>query len=317
MPGIFNFPYLQVTDILNISEQDYPLNQSNRYQKNDTNLLVYVKRGQLLIRNQRDFILNPHELLILPTDEPLTLTATVPHTTALQLIFQATSKHLTALYRRTFTFNDEPLLTAIHSESQTILDLRRRKPEMSYDMEIGEYFIATSALLYSRATALLVKLCQMEIKNRLPQAIRLKKAEPQTAPDPAAVQTQLHYAHATSGALYKQLLVNQIIAYMKLNLEKPLTIEKIAQEFLLGSSNLKRIFKAETSTSIMAYFRTLKMARAKELITEHHLNFTKIAAKLGFNSVHHFSAAFKNYTGMTPSQYYQRVRPQEEPREQP
>ena len=39
------------------------------------------------------------------------------------------------------------------------------------------------------------------------------------------------------------------------------------------------------------------------MIRDGRLNFTQIAARLGFQSVHYFSRRFRKVTGMSPSEY--------------
>ena len=56
------------------------------------------------------------------------------------------------------------------------------------------------------------------------------------------------------------------------------------------------------------YFNKLKIRAAKEMIREGRLNFTQIAARLGFQSVHYFSRRFKLLTGMSPSEYADSVK---------
>ena len=42
---------------------------------------------------------------------------------------------------------------------------------------------------------------------------------------------------------------------------------------------------------------------AKRLMRETEMNFSEIADKLGYCSVHHFSRTFKEKTGKTPGEY--------------
>lgn len=303
MTGIFNFPYLQLNEILRASEQKYTLNTNYEYQQVATDMLIYVKSGQILLYADTSYVINPHELLIISTDKPVTLIAAVPDTIALHIIFKATSDHLTALRQHIFMLDDTTLITKISADSQKITFLRRRKPEMSYDVEIGEFFTVACALLYADVTQLLLTLSAMEIRTRLPQTITKPNASMPT-PNWSTMQNQLVHAKTVSGTLYKNLLVNQVIAYMKANLDKKMTITLIAQEFLVGNSNLKKIFKYETGVSIMAYFRKLKMATAKTLVQQHQISYTELADELGFSSSHHFSTAFKKYVGVSPTQYY-------------
>lgn len=92
-----------------------------------------------------------------------------------------------------------------------------------------------------------------------------------------------------------------IKTYLLKNIEENLSAEEIADANLICLSKLKQIFKKKGG--VKNYFITLKIERSKELIAEGKLNFTEIAEKLGFTSVHYFSKTFKKLTGITPSQY--------------
>ena len=53
----------------------------------------------------------------------------------------------------------------------------------------------------------------------------------------------------------------------------------------------------------MDYFIDIKIMEAKRLIRLGELNFTQIAEKLGYTSIHHFSRSFKGKTRMSPGAY--------------
>ncbi|BAX65813.1 hypothetical protein FD49_GL001302 [Latilactobacillus sakei subsp. sakei DSM 20017 = JCM 1157] len=305
MPGIFNFPYLKLKSILTVSEQPQQLGANHHYQQAQTYLLLYIKSGQVILEGPSNYIINPNELLIVPTDKQVNFAASVPETIALHLIFQAESTALNDLSYHTFSIADDTLLTQISQESQEIAILRSRKPEIAHDVEIGEFFTVSCALLYADVTRLLLTLSEQTIKTRLPESVITE----QPSPDRSLISTkqQLAYSKTISGTLYKNLLVNQIITYMHQNLEQTMTIDSIAQEFLVGSANLKKIFKQETGTSIMTYFKTIKMDTAKEWLAGHQKSITEIANQLGFSSSHHFSTAFKKSTGLSPTDYYKQL----------
>ncbi|MFD1670741.1 helix-turn-helix transcriptional regulator [Agrilactobacillus yilanensis] len=307
MASIFNFSYLKIDAILTVNEQTYTIGTSHEYQKPQTYLLLYVQTGQILLNAKVSYILNPNELIILPTDEPITFTSAVPDTSALHIIFQSNTVPLNRLCNRTFFIENQDELVNIKNEYKKITILRRRKPEITYDKEIGEFFMISCTKLYTSITQLLLTLGELELKTRLPRTVNIKSDKPDIIPDKAIITHQLESAKTASNSIYKNLLVNQIIAYMKINLNKKLTIESISKEFLIGSSNLKKIFKQETGASIISYFRTLKMKTAQSWVQEHKLPYTDISNKLGFSSVHHFSSAFKTYTGLSPTQYYHSV----------
>ena len=95
----------------------------------------------------------------------------------------------------------------------------------------------------------------------------------------------------------------EILRYMESNLDKPLTVLQIAEQFHLSENVLKKYFSRYTDGGVMEKFTDMKVKRAKALIREQSLNFTQIADALGFSSVHYFSRLFKKRTGMTPSEY--------------
>jgi AraC-like DNA-binding protein len=71
----------------------------------------------------------------------------------------------------------------------------------------------------------------------------------------------------------------------------------------LSRTRIKNSFREKIGTGIIQYFRYIKIEKAKELIREENYNFSEIAEKLGFSSVHYFSSVFKKITDMTPSEY--------------
>lgn len=98
-------------------------------------------------------------------------------------------------------------------------------------------------------------------------------------------------------------LFYRIAAYMEEHIKEQLTIQQICHDNLIGRSLLQRILKEYTGCSVLDYFINLKINVAKQLIHENRLNFSQIAEKLGYNSIHYFSRQFKKITGVSPSDY--------------
>lgn len=83
--------------------------------------------------------------------------------------------------------------------------------------------------------------------------------------------------------------------YLEDNIAKRLTLSDICRDNLVGRSYLQKIFREKTGGGAMEYFGTLKIDAAKRMIREGTHNFTEIAALLGYNSIHYFSAISKGY----------------------
>lgn len=103
-------------------------------------------------------------------------------------------------------------------------------------------------------------------------------------------------------------VLEQVTAYLERHLDQPLTLERICRENLVGRSQLQKLFHARTGGGVMDYFGRMKIQAARRLIREGRLNFTQIAASLGYQSVHYFSRRFRLATGMSPSEYARSVK---------
>ncbi len=96
--------------------------------------------------------------------------------------------------------------------------------------------------------------------------------------------------------------------YLEQRLDQSLTVEQICRDNMIGRSQLQKLFHDETGGGIMEYFSALKIKAARRMIREGRLNMTQIALHLGFQSVHYFSRRFKQFTGMSPSEYAESVK---------
>lgn len=102
--------------------------------------------------------------------------------------------------------------------------------------------------------------------------------------------------------------LEQVMDYLAARLDRQLTLEQVCQDNLVGRSQLQKQFHAHTGGGVMEYFSALKMQAARRMIREGGLNFTQIAARLGFQSSHYFSRRFRQATGMSPSEYERSVK---------
>lgn len=100
----------------------------------------------------------------------------------------------------------------------------------------------------------------------------------------------------------------KISAYLDENVENNITFKEVCSYSLLSPTRLKSIFKEKTGTSVMEYYKNLKIEEAKRMIRESPYNFTQISEILGYSSIHYFSRHFKKATDMSPSQYASSVK---------
>jgi signal transduction histidine kinase/DNA-binding response OmpR family regulator/ligand-binding sensor domain-containing protein len=82
-----------------------------------------------------------------------------------------------------------------------------------------------------------------------------------------------------------------------------LNINKITDTLKISRTKLYYKIKGLTGINPNTFFKTYKLNRAAELITEGKLNMSEIADMTGFSTLSHFSASFKKQYGVSPSEY--------------
>lgn len=98
-------------------------------------------------------------------------------------------------------------------------------------------------------------------------------------------------------------LLHRILHYMETSVSSHLTIEQICTDHSISRSMLQNLFQKRFQCGAIEYFSKMKIEVAKQYIRETHMNFTQIAEKLSYSSVHYFSRQFKKHSNMTPTEY--------------
>ncbi|MCD7992405.1 MAG: AraC family transcriptional regulator [Clostridia bacterium] len=119
-----------------------------------------------------------------------------------------------------------------------------------------------------------------------------------------SVRSSRFLAEASSG----NDTCNRIVRYMEEHLGERMTIDRICRDNLVGRSQLQKLFRDTKGCGVIEFFSMMKIDTAKQMIRDNQLNFTQIADRLGYNSIHYFSWQFKQITTMTPSEYATSIR---------
>ncbi len=80
-------------------------------------------------------------------------------------------------------------------------------------------------------------------------------------------------------------------------------VETLAWEIGISRVHLHRKLKELTQLSASDYIRSMRLKRAAELIRCKKMNISEAAYATGFSNLSHFSAAFKDYFGVSPREY--------------
>ena len=100
-----------------------------------------------------------------------------------------------------------------------------------------------------------------------------------------------------------QRQVFEISEWIRLHIHEPQTVSRIAMEFNYHPNYLSTLFKRVTGDTLLHYINRQKVSYSEELLLNTVLPIKQIALSSGFEDEKHFMKLFKQYKGVTPSQY--------------
>jgi AraC-like DNA-binding protein len=96
---------------------------------------------------------------------------------------------------------------------------------------------------------------------------------------------------------------SSILEWIRINLDKGITVNEIAEKFNYNRDYVSRIFKKNLGVSTKKYINGLKILKAKELLFQTNLTIKEVAYKVGFHDERYFMKLFKEYENITPTEY--------------
>jgi transcriptional regulator GlxA family with amidase domain len=104
---------------------------------------------------------------------------------------------------------------------------------------------------------------------------------------------------AQIGASHRGLI--RVAQLMEENIEKPMSLEKIAKTTGLSRRQIERLFKRDLQCVPKRYYLEMRLRRARELLLQTAMPIMDITAACGFQSPPHFSKCYRNQFGHPPS----------------
>ena len=109
-----------------------------------------------------------------------------------------------------------------------------------------------------------------------------------------------------SGALQLDPRLERMLEYMKANLDRHLSVDMIARSGFVSPREASRLFARQLSTSPMRHFLTMRLEEARRLLEGDVESIWQVCEKTGFESMSHFSTAFRRMYATSPSEYRSR-----------
>jgi signal transduction histidine kinase/DNA-binding response OmpR family regulator len=111
-----------------------------------------------------------------------------------------------------------------------------------------------------------------------------------------------------SSSKLNKKFVNQFVALVEENISNSaFGVNDICMQLGLSRIQLYRKVKAMLGYSVNDYINTVRLKKAKHLLTSSEHTISEIAHLVGYSSPAYFSTAFKNQFGVTPSEFKQTV----------
>jgi len=123
-----------------------------------------------------------------------------------------------------------------------------------------------------------------EITNRIFDCIQLQ------------IQRNIRDSHTSP-------LIKKIVKYINEHYMEAITLKTIAEVTYFSPSYCENRFKKDMGKSIINYLIDVRIAEARNMLSETALSLPAVAEKVGFEDYNYFSRIFKKRVGYTPRQY--------------
>lgn len=277
-------PVISVTGLVNAACYKLPKNYTQPGEYHDCWELVYVDRGTVQVTaGTAIYELHAEEMAFhCPNEFHNLRPAGEESATVIIIAFQSVSPMMGALEQQILKLSttEKQCLSSIVKEAETTFAHFNNVPpwvdlQLREDAPYGSQQVIRNLLEYF-----------LILIRRRRDGIQIVSR--------ALSSNQLHH-HARIAA--------QIREDIHLHFREKLTLDLLAARHGISTSQLKRIFREQTGSSVLAYLTAFRIGEAKRLIQESNLNFSQIAPAVGYENIYYFSTAFKKHTGMTPTEY--------------
>lgn len=99
-----------------------------------------------------------------------------------------------------------------------------------------------------------------------------------------------------------QTLLTTAVSLMEANTEETIDLDSIAVYVDISRRQLERLFNKYLNCTPSRYYLQVRLAKAQRLLTQTNMSITDIGLACGFATSPHFSKAYRQHFGVSPSQ---------------
>lgn len=98
-------------------------------------------------------------------------------------------------------------------------------------------------------------------------------------------------------------VIREIQLFIRQHYAENISLNSLAEQFFLHPNYLSRLFKEKAGQNFIDYLTSVRMEKVKDLLKNSDRKIVEICELAGYDNPRYFSKVFKQYTGMTPSEY--------------
>ena len=101
-----------------------------------------------------------------------------------------------------------------------------------------------------------------------------------------------------------EILLGKVISLINDKMgDSELNVETLASHAGMSRVHMHRKLKELTNQSAREFIRSIRLKQASLLLTQKKLSVSEVAYSLGYSNLSHFSNTFKDFYGMSPTDY--------------
>lgn len=101
--------------------------------------------------------------------------------------------------------------------------------------------------------------------------------------------------------------LHDVILYMISNFRKKITLKEMSRQIAVSSRQFQRLFKIKTGRSYIQMLQEIRMKYSCILLMFTKLGIQSVALEVGIYDMKYFYRLFREYSGMTPASYRNRL----------
>ncbi|GHT11491.1 hybrid sensor histidine kinase/response regulator [Bacteroidia bacterium] len=106
-----------------------------------------------------------------------------------------------------------------------------------------------------------------------------------------------------------EILMDKVLKLVSDNLaNEELNVEFLASKVGMSRVHMHRKLKELTNQSARDFIRGIRLKQAALMLGEKHFTISEVAYTTGFGNLSHFSSAFKEFYGMSPTEYLEKIK---------